>query len=183
MANRKGHQPKLFNERLVPADPGSGELFKTVYETEDAGPVECLGQTFPNDAARREHFRQLLKAKLEDPAFRKNDGFPSGKDEDILALSDPPYYTPCPNPFLAEFIKHHGKPYDTKTDSYSREPFAVDVCEGKNRSDLRRPLLPHQSAAQGHHAVHPALHRAGGCGLRWILRNGDDGRGGPDVRR
>jgi len=131
MDKRKKQQPELFKERMVPADPGSGQLFKTVYETDAAGPVECLGQTFPNDTARREHFRQLLKAKLQDPAFRKNEGFPDGKDEDILNLSDPPYYTPCPNPFLEEFIKHHGKPYDTKTDSYKREPFAVDVSEGR----------------------------------------------------
>ena len=25
-----------------------------------SGPVECLGQTFPSDAARREHFLGLL---------------------------------------------------------------------------------------------------------------------------
>ncbi|MBS3985815.1 MAG: hypothetical protein KGZ66_09505, partial [Selenomonadales bacterium] len=38
----------------------------------------------------------------------------------------------CPNPFLGEFIKHHGKPYDPATDCYQREPFAADVSEGKN---------------------------------------------------
>src|SRR5690606_13456607 len=50
----------------------------------------------------------------------------------ILSLSDPPYYTACPNPFIADFIKHYGKPYDPKTDNYRREPFAADVSEGKN---------------------------------------------------
>src|SRR5690606_30115159 len=58
--------------------------------------------------------------------------FPHGTIEDILSLSDPPYYTACPNPFIADFIKHYGKPYDPKTDNYRREPFAADVSEGKN---------------------------------------------------
>jgi hypothetical protein len=64
-------------------------------------PVECLGIKFPNDAARREYFIDKLREKLKDAAFRKIEGFPIGEDEDILALSDPPYYTACPNPFLS----------------------------------------------------------------------------------
>lgn len=96
-----------------------------------AGPVECLGMMFPNDEERRKHFLGILCAKLKDPEFRKIAGFPIGTDEDILALSDPPYYTACPNPWLADFIKHYGKPYDPNM-PYSREPFAADVSEGKN---------------------------------------------------
>ena len=68
-----------------------------------AGTVECLGQTFASDNARREHFLKLLAEKLQDPAFRKQEGFPQGTDEAILAMSDPPYYTACPNPWLAEW--------------------------------------------------------------------------------
>ncbi len=94
------------------------------------GPVECLGLTFPDDNARREHFLGILREKLKDTAFRAIEGFPVGSDEDILALSDPPYYTACPNPFIADFIKHYGKPYDPSK-PYSREPFAADVSEGK----------------------------------------------------
>jgi len=93
-------------------------------------PVECLGVTFPNDEERREYFLEKLREKLKDPEFRKIEGFPIGADEDILALSDPPYYTACPNPWIADFIKHYGKPYDPNI-PYSREPFAVDVSEGK----------------------------------------------------
>jgi hypothetical protein len=96
------------------------------------GPVECLGQTFPSDEARRAHFTDLLRKKLKEPAFRKIEGFPIGEDEDILALSDPPYYTACPNPFLEDFVQHFGKLYDIDTDDYHREPFAADVSEGKN---------------------------------------------------
>ncbi|WP_270566902.1 DNA methyltransferase [Clostridium beijerinckii] len=63
---------------------------------------------------------------------RHIEGFPIGSDEDIIALSNPPYYTACPNPFIEEFIKQNGKIYDEETDDYKREPFAADVSEGKN---------------------------------------------------
>ena len=145
------------------------------------GPVECLGMTFENDEARREHFLRLLRegleelhAKLGGVAFttvedavermrsvekwpmgddarlrelaermrhadsskdllqrwKDEVGFPHGSIEDILSLSDPPYYTACPNPFIVDFIKHYGKPYDPNV-PYSKEPFAVDVSVGK----------------------------------------------------
>ncbi len=81
--------------------------------TAKSDPVECLGQTFANDDVRREHFLQLLREKLTDPSFRKAEGFPVGTDEAILAMSNPPYYTACPNPFLGDFVAHYGKPYDT----------------------------------------------------------------------
>ena len=37
----------------------------------------------------KEKYRQILKEKL--PELKKIEGFPLGEDEDILALSDPPY--------------------------------------------------------------------------------------------
>ena len=108
------------------------EMFETYRpETRDSGPVTCLGMTFDNDEKRREYFLEKLREKLKDPEFRKIEGFPIGEDEDILALSDPPYYTACPNPFIEDFITHYGTPYDPSV-PYSREPFATDVSEGKN---------------------------------------------------
>lgn len=95
------------------------------------GPVECLGVTFPSEDARRDHFLNLLADKLKDPAFRAQEGFPNGTDKAILAMSDPPYYTACPNPWLTEFVAHFGHEYDP-TEKYSREPFTADVTEGKN---------------------------------------------------
>ena len=94
------------------------------------GAVECLGQTFASDQARRDHFLALLAEKLRDPAFRKQEGFPKGTDEAILAMSDPPYYTACPNPWLADFVTHYGRPYDP-AEKYAREPMAIDVSVGK----------------------------------------------------
>lgn len=107
-------------------------MMSDFFQTNDAlaGPVECLGQTFASDDARRAHFLGLLADKLKDPAFRKQEGFPQGTDEAILAMSDPPYYTACPNPWLAEFVAHYGKPYDPAV-KYSREPLAIDVSVGK----------------------------------------------------
>ena len=93
-------------------------------------PVDCLGLTFENDVARRDYFIERLREKLSDPEFRKIEGFPIGKDEDILELSDPPYYTTCPNPFIEDFIRLYGKPYDQKV-PVCKEPFAFDVSEGK----------------------------------------------------
>lgn len=157
-------------------------LFDLETPAKPQGPVECLGMTFEDDEARREHFLGLLREGLEELHARLGDvpfttvedavermksietwpmgdetrlrelaqrmrhadsskdllqrwkdevGFPHGEIEDILNLSDPPYYTACPNPFIADFIKHYGKPYDPNV-PYSKEPFAADVSEGKN---------------------------------------------------
>jgi DNA modification methylase len=127
------HKPRP-SEQLFP--DSQRDLFEKSYqeklEEERNQPVECLGMTFENDEKRREYFLEKLREKLKDPEFRKIEGFPIGEDEDILSLSDPPYYTACPNPFIENFIKQYGKPYDPATDNYSREPFAADVSEGKN---------------------------------------------------
>lgn len=70
---------------------------------------------------------------LEDllDSVRGIEGFPIAKDEDILALSDSPYYTACPNPYLNDFVSRNGKPYDRKKDKYKKTPFVADVSEGK----------------------------------------------------
>lgn len=73
--------------------------------------------------------RKLTKEDID--KVRNIEGFPIGTDEDIIALSNAPYYTACPNPFIEEFIRENGTPYDEETDDYHREPFAADVSEGK----------------------------------------------------
>src|SRR5574344_2603289 len=65
--------------------------------------VTCLGMEFPNDEARREYFRDELRKKL--PELKLIEGFPIGEDDDIINLSDSPYYTACPNPWLNDFIE------------------------------------------------------------------------------
>ena len=77
-----------MNQKQQDIEFGSG-----TGHTRNDDPVTCLGITFENDEARRAHFTEELRQKLKDPEFRKIEGFPIGEDEDILNLSDPPYYT------------------------------------------------------------------------------------------
>lgn len=69
--------------------------------------VVCLGMEFPSEDARREYFRAELRKKL--PELKQIEGFPIGEDDDIINLSDPPYYTACPNPWLNDFIEEWEK--------------------------------------------------------------------------
>src|ERR1700687_2942317 len=75
--------------------------------------VECLGMTFDSEDARRDYFTQKLREELADPVFRSTAGFPKASDDDILRLSNPPYYTACPNPFVADLIAAHNAGSDT----------------------------------------------------------------------
>ena len=103
----------------------------------EQGPVTVFGLTFKNDEERRLYFREELRRRL--PELRKIEGFPIGEDDDIINLSDPPYYTACPNPWLNDFIaqweeekkglQREGK---RKADFEVKEPYASDVSEGKN---------------------------------------------------
>lgn len=132
MAGTQNRQGSLLQQEYVASTTG-GSLVEKKYVAPSL-PVTCLGLTFPSDAARREHFTALLREKLNDPEFRKIEGFPIGKDEDILNLSDPPYYCACPNPWIADFIAEWEaqKPAKPEGWHYAREPFAADVSEGKN---------------------------------------------------
>lgn len=92
--------------------------------------IEILGKTFNSEEEARRFYTENLRKRL--PELKQIEGFPIGKDEDILALSNPPFYTACPNPYINEFIEKYGKPYNEETDDYHREPFVGDVSEGKN---------------------------------------------------
>lgn len=72
------------------------------------------------------------KIKEDFESVKSIEGFPKGEDEDILDLSNPPYYTAYPNPYIKDFIEYYGTPYDEETDDYNVEPFVGDVSEGKN---------------------------------------------------
>ena len=74
-------------------------------------------------------------------------GFPHGEIEDILSLSDPPWHTACPNPFLGAFVEAGGKRSEPDA-PYRRKPFAVDVSEGKTHPVYR---------AHGYHTKVPHL--------------------------
>ena len=158
MAERDdGSQNKLFRTEVVPGTAGSGRLFDEQAMTPE--PVECLGMTFASDAARRAYFMERLRELL--PELRKRPDFPAGDDDAILRLSDPPWYTACPNPFLVDFVQHYGRPYDPN-EPYHREPFAVDVSEGKTDPLYR---------AHGYHTKVP--HRAIVPSILHYTRPGD----------
>lgn len=94
------------------------------------GAVTCLGRDFANEQERRQYFAEELRKFLKTVDRSQFDGFPEGSDEDIILLSNPPYYTACPNPFLAELINEAAP--DRAYVPYSRGPLADDVIEGKN---------------------------------------------------
>ena len=128
--------------------------FLTPNSRKESKKVICLGKEFKSDEERRVFFRNELLAKL--PELKKIEGFPIGEDEDIIALSDPPYYTACPNPWLNDFIAEweHEKTNisDRRKDFRVDEPYASDVSEGKNN--------PIYNAHSYHTKVpHPAIMR------------------------
>jgi DNA modification methylase len=90
--------------------------------------VTVLGMEFENDDARREYFREELRKKL--PDLRGIEGFPIGNDENIIELSNPPFYTACPNPWISDLIDEWSA--DKPGNEYHREPFTSDVSEGKS---------------------------------------------------
>lgn len=102
-------------------------------QNSDSGPVECLGQRFPNDQARREHYSRLLAEKLSHSDFRKLPGFPTASIEEILELSDPPYYTACPNPFIPDFISQN---LTSAPDAVTNLPHVGDL-----EADARHPVF------------------------------------------
>lgn len=126
-------QPVLFDAeemgRITPND---------IWEEKDHL-VTCLGIEFPNEDARCEYFREELRKKL--PELRQIEGFPIGKDDDIIQMSDPPYYTACPNPWLNDFIgqwEEEKKQLEAegkrKANFEVKEPYASDVSEGKSNA-------------------------------------------------
>ncbi len=97
---KSGSRPELFIEQ-------TGQLRITdksaEQQTLEKRRVECLGMVFETDEARRAYFLERLKEEI--PELRKRPDFPLGPDggpaadEDILALSDPPYNFAFFNPF------------------------------------------------------------------------------------
>ena len=78
-----------------------------------------------------------LKEKLSE--LKDREGFPIGNDQDIINISNIPFYTACPNPWVNEIINDWEKE-KIKLESDGKrllnfkvtEPFATDVSVGKN---------------------------------------------------
>lgn len=144
-------------EGLLFSTEEMNNMIKDSLQFQQNQPVLCLGREFPNDQARRDYYCEELRKKL--PELRKIEGFPIGEDEDIINLSDPPYYTACPNPWLNDFIAEWEKQKEQletegkrKADFEVKEPYASDVSEGKTN--------PVYTAHTYHTKVpHPAIMR------------------------
>ncbi len=128
-----------INNSLFSQDVLDSMESENLFNQVKIGPVTVLGLTFENDAERRAYFREELRKKL--PELKKIEGFPVGEDEDIIALSDPPYYTACPNPWLNDFIAYWEEEKKQLVAEKKRveqkivtEPYAADVSEGKNNA-------------------------------------------------
>ena len=144
MTRRSKQNGELFIE-------GSGQLRLVDKSAEqqalEKGKVECLGMTFDSEDIRRAYFIEQLREKLADPEFRKAPGFPKGTDQDIIRMSDPPWYTVCPNPFIKQFLTITRPTEDDG--ARSLEPFTTDVSEGKNdpiyNAHSYHTKVPHQA--------------------------------------
>lgn len=113
------------------------ELQVGLFANNQEGPVTCLGKSFANDEERRAYFREELRKKI--PELRHIEGFPLGNEDDIIALSDPPYYTACPNPWLNEIIAEWEAEKEVLVAKGVRKkskkisfPYAYGIEQGKN---------------------------------------------------
>lgn len=110
-------------------------------------PLGPLDTPDPSRDARVEAAREELRRHL--PEMRLLPGCPQGSDEDILAMSYPPYYTACPNPFIADWLAGLDRPDDDRADP---GPFATDVLEGKGNAFYKAHSYPTK-------VPHPAIMR------------------------
>ena len=96
-------------------------------------------------------------------------------DEDILALSDPPYYTACPNPFVRDFIAHWSAEQRGLRTEVTRTRTEENSDDLSPHHSVLIPLSPQHSVLSPHRSVGsdagrrlgPGLHsRLAGCSLR-----------------
>ena len=112
-------------------------------------PLETVGAAGNADRVVAEQTaREELRRRL--PELRNQPGCPRGSDEDIVAMSHPPWYTACPNPFIADWLADLDRPGDE--DRIDPGPFAADVTEGKGNAFYKAHSYPTK-------VPHPAIMR------------------------
>ena len=92
--------------------------------------------------------REELRRRL--PELRKLPGCPLGSDDAIVAMSYPPYYTACPNPFIGDWLASLERPGDDHRADPG--PFVSDVSEGKGNAMYKAHSYPTK-------VPHPAIMR------------------------
>ena len=108
------------------------DLFNLQAPKKTKGPVTVLGKTFSSDEERHHYFQERLREAIRNPEFRAREDFPNASDDEILRLSNPPFYTACPNPFLDEFV-HATR--NAKMVPKSDQPYSGDLVV-----DSRHPV-------------------------------------------
>lgn len=73
-------------------------------------------------------YKEELRKRL--PELKNLEGFPNASYEEIIELSEPPYYTACPNPFIHDYLIEYNQNRDL--DGYNSKPYVGDVSEGRN---------------------------------------------------
>ncbi|MBU1622970.1 MAG: site-specific DNA-methyltransferase [Nanoarchaeota archaeon] len=108
------------------------------FESKSIGVIIMENQNKLSEKEKDEFVEELNltpeKIKEDMEKMKGVEGFPIGDDEDILELSNPPYYTAYPNPYIKKFIEKYGKPYNAETDDYKCEPFLGNESHGRTDS-------------------------------------------------
>jgi hypothetical protein len=86
------------------------------------------------------------------PELRTLPGFPNASDEAVLAMSLPPAYTACPNPFLKDWLKDPMPAMDGEKPYADPGPFTTDVSVGKGNLFYKAHSFPTK-------VPHPAIMR------------------------
>lgn len=86
------------------------------------------------------------------PDLRAEHGFPNGTDDAILAMSLPPQYTACPNPYLTEWLERTKPAGYDEAEYVDPGPFATDISVGKGNLFYKAHSYPTK-------VPHPAIMR------------------------
>lgn len=86
------------------------------------------------------------------PDLREERGFPNGTDDAILAMSLPPQYTACPNPYLTEWLERTQPAGYDEAEYVDPGPFATDISVGKGNLFYKAHSYPTK-------VPHPAIMR------------------------
>lgn len=114
--------------------------------------VESLGRQFSSELDRQRTFSKELEEHLTAYSSIGVRGAPDAQMEDILATSNPPCYTTCPNPFLEEWVrmtrnsKEDGvrEPYVGELTASARHPvYSFHPYHTKVPPEIIRRLIEH----------------------------------------
>ena len=112
---------------------------------------EPPGPEYTTRREERQKYLDRLRQKLQDPHFRAIEGFPIAEDEAILALSDPPYYTACPNPFLPEIIEQWQQEREASREAQENLPNPKPVLSKGSPERSRRVEGPKIQNPKSYH--------------------------------